>query len=105
MLVMVVFLFAGNWSHMVKLLFFFSIRRRHTILQGDWSSDVCSSDLGKQGREQPRAEEAGDEGECRDEGKSVSERASEKFSRHALKHPSCIYANCGANRTRLRVPR
>src|SRR5205807_7726694 len=21
-------------------------RRRHTILQGDWSSDVCSSDLG-----------------------------------------------------------
>src|SRR5256885_2083241 len=23
---------------------FFSIRRRHTILQGDWSSDVCSSD-------------------------------------------------------------
>src|SRR5688500_19363158 len=26
--------------------FFFSSRRRHTILQGDWSSDVCSSDLG-----------------------------------------------------------
>src|SRR5205807_4883676 len=26
-------------------LFFFSSRRRHTILQGDWSSDVCSSDL------------------------------------------------------------
>src|SRR5688500_19998801 len=25
--------------------FFFSSRRRHTILQGDWSSDVCSSDL------------------------------------------------------------
>src|SRR5256885_2363911 len=24
--------------------FFFSSRRRHTILQGDWSSDVCSSD-------------------------------------------------------------
>src|SRR5256885_6598297 len=24
---------------------FFSSRRRHTILQGDWSSDVCSSDL------------------------------------------------------------
>src|SRR5256885_8619829 len=23
---------------------FFSSRRRHTILQGDWSSDVCSSD-------------------------------------------------------------
>src|SRR5256885_3149936 len=27
--------------------FFFSSRRRHTRLQGDWSSDVCSSDLGK----------------------------------------------------------
>src|SRR5256885_10007295 len=30
-------------------VFFFSSRRRHTRLQGDWSSDVCSSDL-------PRAE-------------------------------------------------
>src|SRR5580658_10730770 len=31
----------------VKFLFFFffSSRRRHTRLQGDWSSDVCSSDL------------------------------------------------------------
>src|SRR5256885_12303767 len=26
-------------------LFFFASRRRHTRLQGDWSSDVCSSDL------------------------------------------------------------
>src|SRR2546426_7745393 len=25
--------------------FFFSSRRRHTRLQGDWSSDVCSSDM------------------------------------------------------------
>src|SRR5215467_5401012 len=28
-----------------SVFFFFSSRRRHTILQGDWSSDVCSSDL------------------------------------------------------------
>src|SRR5688500_20271109 len=28
--------------------FFFSSRRRHTRLQGDWSSDMCSSDLGEQ---------------------------------------------------------
>src|SRR5256885_16824944 len=28
-------------------MFFFSSRRRHTRLQGDWSSDVCSSDLYK----------------------------------------------------------
>src|SRR5688500_20129350 len=27
------------------MAFFFSSRRRHTRLQGDWSSDVCSSDL------------------------------------------------------------
>src|SRR5256885_8722265 len=30
----------------VFIFFFFSSRRRHTRLQGDWSSDVCSSDLG-----------------------------------------------------------
>src|SRR5256885_5419221 len=30
----------------MKWFFFFSSRRRHTRLQGDWSSDVCSSDLG-----------------------------------------------------------
>src|SRR5256885_9182415 len=29
----------------VSLILFFSSRRRHTRLQGDWSSDVCSSDL------------------------------------------------------------
>src|SRR6266446_9260246 len=29
----------------MTLFFFFSSRRRHTRLQGDWSSDVCSSDL------------------------------------------------------------
>src|SRR5256885_3818557 len=28
-----------------RCFFFFSSRRRHTRLQGDWSSDVCSSDL------------------------------------------------------------
>src|SRR5256885_3016064 len=30
---------------MLFFFFFFSSRRRHTRLQGDWSSDVCSSDL------------------------------------------------------------
>src|SRR5256885_7949682 len=30
--------------------FFFSSRRRHTRLQGDWSSDVCSSDLSDERR-------------------------------------------------------
>src|SRR6266487_6554955 len=27
------------------IIFFFSSRRRHTRWTGDWSSDVCSSDL------------------------------------------------------------
>src|SRR6266487_4275591 len=31
---------------MLFLFFFFSSRRRHTRWTGDWSSDVCSSDLG-----------------------------------------------------------
>src|SRR5256885_8547160 len=34
--------------------FFFSSRRRHTRLQGDWSSDVCSSDLTVIGLLKPR---------------------------------------------------
>src|ERR1022692_778956 len=32
-------------SRVALFFFFFSSRRRHTRLQGDWSSDVCSSDL------------------------------------------------------------
>src|SRR5688500_19187933 len=36
------------------MLFFFSSRRRHTRLQGDWSSDVCSSDLRAGVDERPR---------------------------------------------------
>src|SRR5256885_7468941 len=32
--------YTGLWIE-----YFFSSRRRHTRLQGDWSSDVCSSDL------------------------------------------------------------
>src|SRR2546430_7574794 len=30
---------------MLSVIFFFSSRRRHTIFDCDWSSDVCSSDL------------------------------------------------------------
>src|SRR6266487_6790080 len=29
----------------IEMCFFFSSRRRHTRWTGDWSSDVCSSDL------------------------------------------------------------
>src|SRR2546422_7516053 len=30
-----------------EVIFFFSSRRRHTRCSRDWSSDVCSSDLGQ----------------------------------------------------------
>src|SRR5256886_969636 len=45
-------------------LFFFSSRRRHTIFDCDWSSDVCSSDLAYAGKALPHGlrrtmEEAG----------------------------------------------
>src|SRR6266446_5410193 len=35
--------------------FFFSSRRRHTSFQGDWSSDVCSSDLARRSYSAPSA--------------------------------------------------
>src|SRR5205807_3126758 len=43
-----------SWDNVENIIidfffFFFSSRRRHTRLQGDWSSDVCSSDLRIQG--------------------------------------------------------
>src|SRR6266566_4917142 len=39
------FFFFYNIFNDFLIFFFFSSRRRHTRLQGDWSSDVCSSDL------------------------------------------------------------
>src|SRR5256885_9288245 len=39
---------------MFASFFFFSSRRRHTRLQGDWSSDVCSSDLSPDGSPRSR---------------------------------------------------
>src|SRR6266850_7881334 len=49
------------------VFFFFSSRRRHTRLQGDWSSDVCSSDLRRPGRVQSQ-------GQRRDEERHGQER-------------------------------
>src|SRR6266581_1297289 len=34
-----------SWARILLAVFFFSSRRRHTRWTGDWSSDVCSSDL------------------------------------------------------------
>src|SRR5256885_13204212 len=46
-LTMIVTILYRNIRYFYILFFFFSSRRRHTRLQGDWSSDVCSSDLGQ----------------------------------------------------------
>src|SRR5256886_4057361 len=35
-----------GWATEYHYCFFFSSRRRHTRFDCDWSSDVCSSDLG-----------------------------------------------------------
>src|SRR5436305_6779874 len=47
----------GDCVYMIpraKVYFFFSSRRRHTICGRDWSSDVCSSDLGDHRRQRHR---------------------------------------------------
>src|SRR5437762_2967558 len=60
-----------QWNSQVKFnvtvyrnLFFFSSRRRHTRYIGDWSSDVCSSDLGAvvQGAGDPSGRDPAGEG-------------------------------------------
>src|SRR5207237_6172577 len=40
------FLFVSSYRSEYLYCFFFSSRRRHTRFKCDWSSDVCSSDLG-----------------------------------------------------------
>src|SRR6266542_4573272 len=65
---------------MIIYFFFFSSRRRHTRCYRDWSSDVCSSDLGA--RELPRAAEPL---RCRgdDDSRSVGGRSEPQPSRSA----------------------
>src|SRR5690348_17947885 len=42
--IIAIMFFFVRWS-LLMCFFFFSSRRRHTRWTGDWSSDVCSSDL------------------------------------------------------------
>src|SRR5207248_7573761 len=43
----VLIIFVDYW-----FVFFFSSRRRHTRSYGDWSSDVCSSDLARESHDE-----------------------------------------------------
>src|SRR5436309_12776618 len=45
---------AGAWPPVMTTAFFFSSRSRHTRFSRDWSSDVCSSDLGRRARARAR---------------------------------------------------
>src|SRR5437879_12946620 len=56
--------------------FFFSSRRRHTIYIGDWSSDVCSSDLPLHGDRGLRPRPAG--AALRPHGDAVEARSEER---------------------------
>src|SRR6266566_130573 len=75
------------------LFFFFSSRRRHTRLQGDWSSDVCSSDLderiahlllGTQGVTASRPLTLGEHGN-RSEERRVGKECRSRWSRYQKK--------------------
>src|SRR5690348_18145243 len=89
----------------VCFFFFFSSRRRHTRWTGDWSSDVCSSDLGVHREHTDRRPARG--GEANDERaamlKMLSPRlsswveepldlADRKSTRLNSSHPSISYA-------------
>src|SRR5207237_2376580 len=69
----------------VSLFFFFSSRRRHTIFKCDWSSDVCSSDLGgaAEDRHPRRLAEGAREARSRAALPDRRLRRSHRFQRHA----------------------
>src|SRR5207248_7020071 len=48
--------------------FFFSSRRRHTRSYGDWSSDVCSSDLEREQEDGERREQREEQGPAAHQG-------------------------------------
>ena len=59
-------------SEFFFIFFFFSSRRRHTRLVSDWSSDVCSSDLGSM-REKEKKND-GIEPNCEKQGGNQEEK-------------------------------
>src|SRR3989454_6462280 len=80
--------------------FFFSSRRRHTRLQGDWSSDVCSSDLGPAGNVHRRAADvASRDLEANQRGARESGRNMKNIviDIHAHFIPKLLYARFDAN--------
>src|SRR5690348_17992111 len=73
-------------------LFFFSSRRRHTRWTGDWSSDVCSSDLMpmKTSYSTQRSQNGSNSGSANDRG--PRKPGDRKSTRLNSSHPSISYA-------------
>src|SRR5690348_4578985 len=75
----------------MTILFFFSSRRRHTRWTGDWSSDVCSSDLERRAdhRREDEQRDHHQDREGREEPAAVVDHAvrGEQGHRHQRDHP------------------
>src|SRR5580704_17490668 len=65
------------------IVFFFSSRRRHTSWTGDWSSDVCSSDLA---RARPRRRARSDRSRRRPRRRPTSRRGAPRLPAAQLVH-------------------
>src|SRR5437762_4837883 len=79
-------------------LFFFSSRRRHTRYIGDWSSDVCSSDLAYPAEEISLRTAARDNVVIIDEGERAQPRVIgevDAFSAPMLVHTDAVYIHEG----------
>src|SRR5256885_8076570 len=83
---------------LIDCLFFFSSRRRHTRLQGDWSSDVCSSDLietaALHGRERNDPTLALSEGTGKKQGVKKSETRDPKSERNPRSEERRVGKEC-----------
>src|SRR5437867_9523146 len=62
-------------------LFFFSSRRRHTRSYGDWSSDVCSSDLSRPTRARSRRRSSSTPAACSRRSSAASPASPSRSSR------------------------
>src|SRR5256885_5754798 len=83
---------------------FFSSRRRHTRLQGDWSSDVCSSDLARKRADFPEVLHARELGKLAHEAKQMTTaQAVGAVSREAAEWYAIDWRAINRNVRRLQV--
>src|SRR6187200_3076798 len=64
----------GQYNMRMVIVFFFKQKTAYEIVSGDWSSDVCSSDLHALRRQEPLTDPSwgtSDEGACRSEERRV----------------------------------